>query len=183
MLFRRQSFERIPSAGEAKPRSLLDRLFDGSQQYAAELGESLKERVFEQIFRLLAEGFVANIREREGRTTALPQERLDAIFQGVLTLLYRLLFLLYAEARDLLPVRETLEYSSVSISAIKREIGDAAGSLLDAVAGKLKKHYRLDSHALYGRLARLFGVVDQGDADLNVPAYNGGLFISKPRAG
>ena len=183
LLFRRQSFERIPFAGEAKPRSLLDRLFDGSQQYAAELGESLKERVFEQIFRLLAEGFVANIREREGRTTALSQERLDAIFQGVLTLLYRLLFLLYAEARDLLPVRETLEYSSVSISAIKREIADAAGSLLDTVAGKLKKHYRLDSHALYDRMARLFGVVDRGDADLNVPAYNGGLFISKPRAG
>src|SRR5208282_6400491 len=77
----------------------------------------------------------------------------------------------------------TLEYSSVSISAIKGEIGGAAGSLLDAVAGKLKKHYRIDSNALYGRLARLFGVVDQGEADLNVPAYNGGLFISKPRAG
>jgi hypothetical protein len=183
LLFRRQSFERISLAGEAKPRSLLDRLFDGSQQYAADLGENLKERVFEQIFRLLAEGFIANIREREGRTTALSQERLDAIFQGVLTLLYRLLFLLYAEARDLLPVRETLEYSSVSISAIKQEIGSAAGSLLDTVADRLKKHYRLDSSALYGRLAQLFGVVDQGEADLNVPAYNGGLFISKPRAG
>ncbi len=182
LLFRRLSFEHIPSAGEAKPRSLLDRLSDGSQQYAAELGESLKERVFEQIFRLLAEGFIANIREREGRTTALSQERLDAIFQGVLTLLYRLLFLLYAEARDLLPVRETLDYSTVSISAIKQEIGSAAGPLLDTVADKLKKYYRLDSNALYGRLARLFGVVDQGEADLNVPAYNGGLFISKPRA-
>jgi hypothetical protein len=55
-------------------------------------------------------------------------------------LLYRLLFLLYAEARDLLPVRETLEYSGVSITALKREIGDAAGSLLDAVPDKLKKH-------------------------------------------
>jgi hypothetical protein len=181
LLFRRPSFERISSAGEAKPRSLLDRLFDGSQQYAAELGESLKERVFEEIFRLLAEGFVADIREREGQTAALSQERLDAIFQGVLTLLYRLLFLLYAEARDLLPVRETLEYSGVSITSIKREIGDAAGSLLDAVPGKLKKHYRSDSHTLYDRLSRLFGVIDRGDADLNVPAYNGGLFISKPR--
>jgi Eco57I restriction-modification methylase/TaqI-like C-terminal specificity domain len=181
LLFRCQSFERIPFAGEAKPRSLLDRLFDGSQQYAAELGESLKERVFEQIFRLLAEGFIANIREREGRTTALSQERLDAIFQGVLTLLYRLLFLLYAEARDLLPVRETLEYSGVSISAIKREVADVAGSLEDTVASRLKKQYRLDSHSLYDRMARLFGVVDRGDTDLNVPAYNGGLFISKTR--
>lgn len=183
LLFRRSSFERSPPTGEAKPRSLLDRLFDGSQQYAAELGESLKERVFEQIFRLLAEGFIANIREVEGQATSLPQERLDAIFQGVLTLLYRLLFLLYAEARDLLPVRETLEYSSVSISSIKREVGNVAGSLEDTVAGRFKKQYRLDNHSLYDRMARLFGVVDRGDADLNVPTYNGGLFISKPRTG
>ena len=119
----------------------------------------------------------------KSRPTLFPRNVSIRSFQGVLTLLYRLLFLLYAEARDLLPVRETLEYSGVSITAIKREIGDAAGSLDDTVAGKLKKQYRLDSHALYGRMARLFGVVDRGDADLNVPAYNGGLFISKPRAG
>jgi hypothetical protein len=57
-----------------------------------------------------------------------------------LTPLGILLFLLYAEAPDLLPVRETLEYAGVSIRALKREIGDAAGSLPDAVPDKLKKH-------------------------------------------
>jgi hypothetical protein len=67
------------------------------------LDESLKEPVFDQIL-LLAEGFVAHIREHEGRTGALPQERLGAIFLGVFRLLSRLLFLLYADARDLLPL-------------------------------------------------------------------------------
>src|SRR5208283_5025985 len=51
----------------------------------------LKRRVFDEIFPILAEGFVAGIREREGRTAELVQERLDGIFRGVLTLLYRLL--------------------------------------------------------------------------------------------
>ena len=67
LLFRRQAFERAPWGPEAKPLSLLDRLFEGSQQYAAQLGESLKRRVFDEIFPILAEGFVAGIREREGR--------------------------------------------------------------------------------------------------------------------
>jgi hypothetical protein len=62
----------------------------------------------------------------------LTQERLDGIFRGVLTLLYRLLFLLYAEARDLLPVRETREYLDSSLAGIKTEVADVAGLLLNA---------------------------------------------------
>ena len=80
LLFRRRAFERAPQAPDAKPLSLLDRLFEGSQQYAAQLGESLKRRVFDEIFPILAEGFVASIREREGRVAEFTQERLDANF-------------------------------------------------------------------------------------------------------
>lgn len=68
LLFRREAFERAPWGPGARPLCLLDRLLEGSQQYAAQLGESLKQRVFDEIFPILAEGFVAGIREREGRT-------------------------------------------------------------------------------------------------------------------
>jgi hypothetical protein len=37
------------------------------------------------------------------------------------------------------PFPETLDYSGVSITAIKREIGEAAGSLLDAAPGKTQE--------------------------------------------
>jgi hypothetical protein len=181
LLFRRNAFERAPWGPEAKPLSLLDRLFEGSQQYAAQLGESLKRRVFDEIFPILAEGFVAGIREREGRATELTQERLDGIFRGVLTLLYRLLFLLYAEARDLLPVRETREYFDASLAGVKTEVAAAAGLLLAAVLERLKRHYSVAGYKLYDRLSKLFRVIDEGDPDLNVPAYNGGLFISRSR--
>ncbi len=181
LLFRSRAFERAPTGENGKAACLLDRLFEGSRQYAAELGESLKRRVFEDIFPILAEGFIANIHEREGRDADLPQERLDEVFQGVLTLLYRLLFLLYAEARDLLPVRgEARDYLEVSITNLKGEIAQDAGLLLVATEDKLKKHYDGDNYALYGRLARLFKVIDEGNSDLNVPTYNGGLFISSP---
>ncbi len=148
LLFRRQSFAPLTAARGGKQLSVLDRLFEGSREFAARLGENLKDRVFEQIFQILADGFVAYIRHKEGRDAELSQKRLDTVFKGVLTLLYRLLFLLYAEARDLLPVRETHEYLEASLTKLKR-------------------------------LTRLFAVIDRGDSDLNVPRYNGGLFLSK----
>jgi len=179
LLFRRQSLEATASARGGKQVSLLDRLFTGSREFAARLGENLKDRVFEHIFQILAEGFVAQIRHKEGRDAALPQERLDAIFQGVLTLLYRLLFLLYAEARDLLPVKETLDYFDASLTKLKSEIEVAAGPIRDQEGERLRERYRADSYALYGQLTGLFAVIDRGDSNLNVPRYNGGLFLSK----
>ena len=102
------------------------------------------------------------------------------VYQGTLTLLYRLLFLLYAESLDLLPVKEVRDYFQASISQVKREVADAAGTIEDEVEEKLKKRYRDDECSLYDRLCRLFRVVDQGDAALNMPVYNGGLFVSDP---
>lgn len=98
MFFRRQAFEpqTVKHEGETKALTFLDRLLVESEAFAKELGERLKDRVFFEIFPHLAEGFIVNIREQEGSKADLSQERLDTVFQGTLTLLYRLLFLLYA---------------------------------------------------------------------------------------
>ena len=182
LFFRRQAFETIEIKREGKKiqSTFLDRLLLESEDYAKELGERLKERVFEEIFPHLAAGFIANIRETEGDQADLSQLRLDKIFQGTLTLLYRLLFLLYAEARSLLPVRETRGYFEISLDKIKKEVAEVAGTISDQAGGLLKKHYRHDLNEIYERLNHLFKTVDQGDAALNVPFYNGGLFVSNP---
>ena len=60
-------------------------------------------------------------------------------------------------------------------------MADVAGLLLDATADRVKRHYSAADYTVYDRLADLFRVIDEGDPDLNVPAYNGGLFISRPR--
>ena len=182
LLFRRQALEPQTVTREGKEQTLcfLDQLLTESEEYAKELGQRLKERVFVEIFPHVAEGFITCIRRQEGKDANLPQERLDQVFQGTLTLLYRLLFLLYAESRDLLPVRETRGYYEISLSKLKGEIAEAAGPIADEVAGKLKRHYSGDAYDLYGRLMRLFGAVDQGDPTVNVPFYNGGLFITQP---
>ena len=180
LFFRSQAFESVPVdvEGETREATFLDRLLTESEQYAKELGERLKEQVFEQIFPHLAEGFIVNIREQEGKDTEFSSERLDQIFQGTLTLLYRLLFLLYAEARDLLPVKEIRGYHEVSLTKIKTEIAEAAGTLLGQAPAKLKKVYSKSEYSLHERLNRLFAVIDAGDSSLNVPIYNGGLFLN-----
>lgn len=181
LLFRQQSFEPAEVQREGKKVSLplLDQLLLDSENYAKELGERLKDRVFEQVFPHLATGFINHIRERDSLEADLSQGALDAVSQGTLTLLYRLLFLLYAEARDLLPVKEVRGYFEASLTKLKGEVAEAAGTIADEVEERLKKTYREDRYDLYDRAARLFRILDKGDTALNVPVYNGGLFLSK----
>ena len=182
LLFRRQAFELrpVPRKGQTLPESLLDELLVESQAFARRLGDSLKDKVFEDVFPDLAAGFATDLlRNRAG--SVLSQEDLDRVFRGTLTFLYRLLFLLYAEARDLLPVREVRGYYQISLARLREEVGEAAGPGITDSAREIGKRYRDDSFALYDRLTRLFQVIDQGDVEANVPKYNGGLFLSEPR--
>ena len=172
---------------------------DESESYAKGLGERLKERVFEQVFPHFATGFVEHLKGQVGlagpnQVSLLPvSEQLvlkrepdeafrRQVFNGTLTLLYRLLFLLYAESRDLLPVKEVRGYWERSLTKLKTDISEKAGPIGDSVPDQLRKAYRASADAteLYDRLLDLFSVIDHGSRDLNVPLYNGGLFITKP---
>lgn len=184
LFFRRQAFEPVEIEREGRRISLawLDQQLLESADYAKDLGERLKDRVFEQVFPHLSTGFIESIRARDGVSADLSQASLQAVFRGTLTLLYRLLFLLYAEARDLLPVKEARGYFEVSLTRLKQEVAEVAGTIADEVEGRLKRQYGADSYTLYDRLVHLFAVVDKGEPALNVPVYNGGLFLSDPEA-
>jgi type I restriction-modification system DNA methylase subunit len=182
LLFRSDAFEPVEIEHQGKKRLLsrLDELLLYSEDYAKELGERLKERIFEDIFPHLAAGFIASIRQRDGAHADISQDALNTVYQGTLTLLYRLLFLLYAESRDLLPVKEVRGYFEASLTKLKQEVAETAGNIEDEVEDKFKKHYRDDEYRLYNRLLRLCRIIDKGDPALNVPVYNGGLFLSEP---
>ena len=164
------------------------------------LGERLKARVFEDIFPHFARGYIEYLRTQppirgnfQGallpvtQQLALKQEPDEAfrrqVFQGTLTFLYRLLFLLYAESRGLLPVKEERGYWEHSLARIKDEIAVKAGQIVDEAPKRIIKGYSDQSTAIYDRLMELFGHIDQGSREMNVPLYNGGLFISKPELG
>lgn len=155
--------------------SFVDSLLSESASYAKALGERLKENIFEDVFPYFAEGFIKNWGKP---ATQLTDADLDETFHATLTFLYRLLFLLYAESRDLLPVKETRGYWEASLNRIKEEIAAKAGEIYDLADSKLEKAYSASETDFYDRLSELFAVIDRGKADLNVPMYNGGLFVT-----
>lgn len=176
LFFRAAAFQ--PDQG-TPPACWLDRVAEGSSEYAKQLGERLKSRIFVTIFPHLARGFLEDRKHRLGIRQAPGEDDLRDTFEATLTLLYRLLFLLYAESRDLLPVREA-PYHEVSLKKLKQEIAEKARIAQSDVAERLTRACSAKDTSLYDRLCRLFAVMDKGDALLNVPTYNGGLFISDP---
>ena len=201
LFFRLDAFlnREVVRDGQSREMCFLDEVLADSEEYAKRLGERLKERVFEGIFSHFAEGFIEHLRGQAGlaaplQASLLPvaqqlslkrepdEEYRRQVFEGTLTLLYRLLFLLYAESRGLLPVREVRGYREESLTKLKGDIAEKAGNIADDVPDQLRNAYgaSADASGLYDRLLALFEVIDRGSRDLNVPLYNGGLFVTSP---
>ncbi len=182
LLFRAPAFQPrdVVIEGESRKLSFVEELLHESGAYAKRLGDRLKDRVFEEVFPELAAGFIAHLRHLEGTTEEISQERLDQLFHGTLTLLYRVLFILYAEARGLLPARETRGYWNKSLGRLKAEIAEAAGPIWEEARKRLAASFSADpgSTGQYDRLLDLARIVDRGDASMNTPSYDGGLFLS-----
>jgi hypothetical protein len=105
--FRRAAFE-DPDLG-------VGALLAESTDYARSVGDSLKVQVYEAL-RHVAQGFLDH--PRNGLSAG--PETLREIYDNSLILLYRLLFVLYAESRDLLPIHESPGYrDSYSLCHIK----------------------------------------------------------------
>jgi len=163
LFFSRDAFVPDPQTG----KTWLDQHLEGSEAYARAVSERLKDLIFDRVFEGLAAGFIY-YRRTELSIRKETEESKKEIFKGCLTLLYRLLFLLYAESRNLLPVEEE-GYYNVSLTKLKKDIYSDLNSLgLD----KMSKQ----SYVYWARLERLFNIIAEGDPDLNVPVYNGGLF-------
>jgi hypothetical protein len=99
-------------APDVHGRSFLDRALSESQANAVQVGEALERQVFSAL-PLIAEGLLGD--EQRG------EETLAAAFDNALVLLYRLLFCLHAEARELLPV-ENPHYREYSLGKQKVEL-------------------------------------------------------------
>jgi type I restriction-modification system DNA methylase subunit len=163
LFFRKETFLK-----DLHGKTFLDYVLEGSTSYAAEVSDVLKEKVFTDIFPHLARGFLHYRRKELGIQTETG-ETLKEIYNATLTLLYRLLFILYAEARDLLPVGEDA-YRHYSLANVKQKVADLRDK--KATLSELSTH-------LWNDLDTLFKIVDTGDPKLNVPTYNGGLFSQK----
>jgi len=162
LFFRREAFVR----GTAES-SFLDDVLAGSTQFARELEEDVKENVYEALA-LLIRGFLGH------PDNQLRSEDLKAIHENSLILLYRLLFILYAEAKELLPT-SNLHYQAASLQHLREDIR----SELDKAVPTLNA----SGDSIWARLVFLFRLVNMGSSarnidrrDFFIPPYNGGLF-------
>jgi hypothetical protein len=157
LFFRRAAF--LP---DANGLSFVEKVFQGSLDYAAEVGGRLKESVYDAL-RLLMNGFFeygVNQLDRHDSNT------LNEVHENALIVLYRLLFLLYAEDRDLLP-RKVEPYASNGLYRLQREINQSL---------RANGQYPPIGRRFWGELTNLFTLIDEGFPEGGIPEYNGGLF-------
>ena len=99
------------SADALKANGSFSEVLADSRQYATDLGTRLRKRIYEDVIPGLAE----SIAESRGMSAA-DREALDLTYQMALTVLFRLLFIAYAEDKGLLPYRTNDEYESYSLN-------------------------------------------------------------------
>ncbi len=155
-LFRRDAFIPDPSG-----TSFLDRILKESQQHTVGVSDDLKNRVYDAL-RLLIGGFLDFPRNRFDRANP----PLDEIHTNSLILLYRLLFILYAESRDLLPLNNR-NY------AVQYSLNHLASDIHERLDGDIA--FAPGANLSWTRLRQLFTLINDGWDD-HIPQYNGGLF-------
>lgn len=146
-------------------RCLLDGFRDNAVLRQEELEANLRKRIF-SVLEELATGFYFN------RQNALQESDLGRIYSVSLIFLYRLLFVLYAESRELLPMRRNHPHPRYRQSY-------SLGRFIERLKGDTQ--FSDDAfEELYDDLLKLFHLIDGKNAAQNVAAhvtrYNGGLF-------
>jgi len=94
----------------------------------------------------------------------------DALYDGVVTVMMRLVFLLFAEERRLLPSDDAVYTAGYGVARLVEQLEQAA-----AVAGEQSLEHRTGA---WHRLLAVSRALHRGVAheDLRLPAYGGGLF-------
>jgi hypothetical protein len=158
ILFGRSAF--LPAE---QGRSFHEQALQDARQWEARVARDLSDVVFERVFPLL----VSSLPQHDGdRPEIIDAAYLEEVRSGALILLYRLLFILYAEDRNLLP-DERGPYARYSLTRMRIEIA------ADREQGRLPATRSVE---YWSRLETIFGAISEGDDELGIPPYNGGLF-------
>ena len=155
IFFRRSAF--LPDPDSADSRTLHGRVLDEGRVYEERVAADLSELVFKQLFPKLARAIAE----------AAPDAPLPEVRDAALILLYRLLFILYAEDRSLLPVRDA-RYDDYGLREKVRDDIRLRKDRDDTFSTTAARYWSV--------IDDLCRAIDQGDASIGLPPYNGGLF-------
>ena len=153
LVFRRESF--LP--GAADERTFHQRAIEEGRFHEQRVAASLSNVVFERVFPNLARAIAKEA----------PDAPLSELRDSTLVLLYRLLFILYAEDRNLLPVRDA-KYDDY---ALREKVRKDVGARKDR-----NDTFSVSAARYWSAIDDLCRAIDQGDESIGLPPYNGGLF-------
>ena len=152
LLFRRESF----MLRDGATTTFLEEALAEGRRYEEQVAQDLSGVVFERVFPNLVNALVQK-----------SEESLVASRDAALIFLYRLLFVLYAEDRGLLPVNDE-RYDDYGL---RKPVRDDIASRMAA-----DDTYSAIATNYYDHLTTLFKLIDKGDESIGLPPYNGGLF-------
>ena len=143
-------------------QTFLDQALADGKRYQQRVTAALSQTVFDRVFPDLVSALAAH----DPAALIANEAWLADVRETALRLLYRLLFLLYAEDRDLLPVRHA-GYAEYSL----RHLRDNAAMIVEQ-----RRVVSPRASTWWPKLTFLFQAISVGDGALGLPAYNGGLF-------
>ena len=153
------------SPGALADAGTVSGLLNDSLLFAAGLSGRLRERVYEDVIPGLARAVAQSMRIADLR----PAEQKNALaeaYHRAMVVLFRLLFVAYAEDRRLLPFEESEQYTRRALKTLARDM-----------LGRPDQAFDEHATTLWDDLTLVWKVIDTGDLPgWGVPPYNGGLF-------
>ena len=145
-------------------KSFLDQVYSESKEHTVGVSEDLEIRVYKAL-KILMQGFLDFSRNQLEASPELIQQ----VHENSLILLYRILFVLHSESRNLLPIDNPHYANDHSLSKLAA----------DAHQRIEEQRYILPTmNDYWSRLRGLFQLVNDGWEEF-IPQYNGGLFSPK----
>jgi hypothetical protein len=149
------------SSDALRPGGYLQDLIRRSSELVSDLSARLRDRIYNDVLPILATG-IAQSRQLELRTI----NELETTQNMALSVLFRMLFISYAEDRDLLPYTESESYQMHSLKRLAVQWAENT------------PQFEENSYSLWRRLMRLTRAIYVGDEELQIPAYGGTPFSS-----
>ena len=143
-------------------------ILEASNLFVTDLGGRLRDRVYFDAVPTLAEAIAR-------QSADLDPEGLRSAYGRTMTVLFRLLFVAYAEDKELLPYRTDGAYADRSLTTIARELADRR---LEGDSDH--EDFDAGSSELWQRVTELWTAIEKGEPSWHVPTYGGTLFSSDP---
>jgi hypothetical protein len=151
------------SADALKDSGTVEELIADSKRFSGALAEKLRERIYDIVVPELAAGI------SEARNLTRPSSsEISLTYEMALIVLFRLLFIAYAEDRDLLPYKVNELYRRRSLKQKAEDLSVANDEEIANISGY---HHWIEAE-------QLFDAVYQGNKEWGVPVYDGTIFSS-----